>query len=107
MFGLICIYTSRIFVQCNAWCAELKGYSNNPAWESTNPLTLDMPVKNMGVVPDRPTSLGIVNAESIISSLVGIPAIPQKIVQRILAGDYVNIAELCPDSWHMDEVLFQ
>ena len=68
--------------------------------ESTNPLTLDMPVNNMGVVPDGPTSLGIVNVESIIhvSSLVGIPAIPQKIIQQILAGDYVNIvkSELLP-----------
>ena len=60
--------------------------------DSTNPLTLDMPVSNVGVVQDGPASPGIVNAQSIISSLVGIPAIPQKIAQRILAGDYVDIA---------------
>ena len=78
-----------------------------PQGDSTNPLTLDMPVSNVGVVPDGPASPGMVNAQSIISSLVGIPAIPQKIVQRILAGDYVDIAELCPDSWRMEELLFQ
>ena len=45
------------------------------------------------------------NAQSIISSLEEIPAIPQKIVQRILAGNFVDIVELHPDSWRMEELL--
>ena len=41
-----------------------------------------------------------------MSSIPGIPAIPQKLSQKILAGDYVEMAELRPDSWRMEELLY-
>ena len=35
-----------------------------------------------------------------------IPAIPPKTVKKILAGEYVDMAELRPDSWRMEELLY-
>ena len=40
-------------------------------------------------------------------SIPGIPAVPQKLAHKILAGDYLEMAELLPDSWRMEELLYQ
>ena len=40
-------------------------------------------------------------------SIPGIPAVPHKLSHKILAGDYVEMAELLPDSWMMEELLYQ
>lgn len=44
------------------------------------------------------------NTDTVLLSIPGIPAIPKKLSQRILAGEFVDMAELCPDSWRMDEL---
>ena len=40
-------------------------------------------------------------------SIPGIPAVPLKLSQKILVGNYVEMAELLPDSWRMEELLYQ
>ena len=40
-------------------------------------------------------------------SIPGIPAVPYKLSQKILASNYVEMAELIPDSWRMEELLYQ
>ena len=41
-----------------------------------------------------------------ISALPGLPAVPQKVVKKILGGEYIDMAELLPDAWRMEELMF-
>ena len=40
-------------------------------------------------------------------SIPGTPAVPQKLSQKVLAGDCIKMAELLPDTWRMEELLYQ
>ena len=62
------------------------------------------------VVPMILPSASVNDEHSPPSSLItlpGIPAVPARISQMILVDEYVEIVELCPDSWRMEELLFQ
>ena len=59
-----------------------------------------------------PPSASVNDEHSPPSSLITLPgilAVPARISQMILADEYVEIVELhvCPDSWQMEELLFQ
>ena len=40
-------------------------------------------------------------------SIPEISAVPQKLSQKILAGDYIKMAEPLQDTWRMEELLYQ
>ena len=40
------------------------------------------------------------------SALPGLPAVPQKVVKKILGGEYVEMADLRSDAWRMEELLY-
>ena len=46
-------------------------------------------------------------ASPIPLSIPGIPGVPHKLSQKIFAGDYMEMAKLLPDSWRMEELLYQ
>ena len=47
------------------------------------------------------------NALQDIPPSLSVPAIPKKLLNKILTGEYVDMAELRSDSWKMEELLYQ
>ncbi len=41
-----------------------------------------------------------------LAALPGIPAVPQKVSKKLLGGEYVDMAEMRPDAWRMEELMY-
>ena len=52
------------------------------------------------------TPAGGIQSDFSMPEFPNIPAIPLKTCKKILAGEYIDMAELRPDSWRMEELLY-
>ena len=70
--------------------------------QSPAPLTVSMGVVLSQELPPKKD-----DEEPVTTEIQGIPAIPPKVIKRILEGDYVDMAELLPDTWGLEELMLQ
>ena len=70
--------------------------------QSPAPLTVSTGVVQSQELPPKKDDEELVTTE-----IQGIPAIPPKVIKCILEGDYVDMAELLPDTWRLEELMLQ
>ncbi len=93
---IILLNTAHIGEQGN-----LQDVGHVPTFDSHEPALVSHHLDMSGVVT------GGESADYVsVAALPGIPAVPQKVAKKLLGGEYVDMAEMRPDAWRMEELMY-
>ncbi len=104
MQGVVMLAVYTIFTNNTAHIGEqgnLQDVGHVPTFDSHEPALVSHHLDMSGVVP------GGESADYVsVAALPGIPAVPQKVAKKLLGGEYVDMAEMRPDAWRMEELMY-
>ena len=107
---------SRISILRSTHCAKIKStqnkhairyihthihnFENVPTFDSHEPALVSHHLNMSGVTGGESTDYVS------LAALPGIPAVPQKVAKKLLGGEYVDMAEMRPVAWRMEELTY-